>query len=581
MLRVGLFVRAPRAAPLLRRCLSDAVPPPKPRAPAPSYLPAGLAKLLPPAVTQAAESAAGAAQAAAGALGKVQGSVAAAKASVEAAKSSVEAAQARVAGTVASAKSSVDGAKAGVVGTVASAKSSVDGAKATLQRQATMVKGSVDGAKSGLVGGVDSARARVDSSVALAKGGVDAAKSRLAEMAAVKQGLPPAVESFGRKLGVPPNVLRGLGLGVGVTRNVVVLAARVAEPLAMRAITRLLPKDKADVLRKVLYENLGSLTVHGRRYYQLYRLYIFAGVGVLAFMWVAQRLLGFIGTFVHTLESFAVYLIYIGTGLLMVLSLLLLRGRFKLSARTAHRRAAHLVAQSAEPVIAEKLGEGIKRTAGHQRIVTRSGGEFKLKWDSEPAATAAAAAVQSKAAAAGAAEAELTEVVVGTQEKMPEMIVQLMDTAAMKAATKCAHTTPLLCFCFLFCSVLPALANAVAAACSTTERALSLSLSLSLRMRGRYTFMARDKTMGLMRALGVPSVVYKPERAYLVFPMEGLVKGPYEGPLKTRPSREQRAMVSCEVKKIAGGVAGYYNIRLLAVDFPDDTYTILYGTQER
>jgi hypothetical protein len=100
-------------------------------------------------------------------------------------------------------------------------------------------------------------------------------------------------------------------------------------------------------------------------------------------------------------------------------------------------------------------------------------------------------------------------------------------------------------------------------------------------MRCRYTFMARDKTMGLMRALGVPSVVYKPERAYLVFPMEGLVKGPYEGPLKTRPSREQRAMVSCEVKKIAGGVAGYYNIRLLAVDFPDDTYTILYGTQER
>ena len=79
----------------------------------------------------------------------------------------------------------------------------------------------------------------------------------------------------------------------------------------------------------------------------------------------------------------------------------------------------------------------------------------------------------------------------------------------------------------------------------------------------------------MMQTLNIPSLSYKPERAYLVFPVEGQVKSA-SGQVTNR-----RAMVSCEVKKRPGGVLGYYHIKLLAVDFPDDTYTILYGTQEK
>lgn len=401
---------------------------------------AGLKGLLP-----AGAALAGHARTALGALSKLQGSLAAAKANADAAqarlsgavagaKSSVEGAKATVTGTVATAKSSVDGAKAAVTGVVTGAKSSVEGAKSKLERQATMVKSNVDGAKSGVVGSLDFAKARVRGSVALATGGVDAAKARLAEMANVKQALPPAVESMGAKLGVPPNVLRVVGQGLGMTRNVAVLAARTAEPLAMRAIARVLPKDKADALRKTLDQSVGMLSANGRNLYQRYKLYIHATIGLLAFAWIVQKVLKFVGRFVHTLESLAVYLIYIGTGLFMVMAVLFVRGRYSLSARKAHDRAAHLVAQSAEPVILEKLGNKIKRTAGNQRIVTRSGGEWKLKW---PQAQAKVAVAASKVGT-GAGETASTEVVVGTQEKMPELIVQIMDTAAMKAAVKCA-----------------------------------------------------------------------------------------------------------------------------------------------
>ena len=78
-----------------------------------------------------------------------------------------------------------------------------------------------------------------------------------------------------------------------------------------------------------------------------------------------------------------------------------------------------------------------------------------------------------------------------------------------------------------------------------------------------------------MQTLNIPRLIFKPHRAYLVFPMEG------EAKTASGEVRNRRAMVSCEVKKSAGGVLGYYHIRLLAVDFPDDTYTILYGTQEK
>jgi hypothetical protein len=79
----------------------------------------------------------------------------------------------------------------------------------------------------------------------------------------------------------------------------------------------------------------------------------------------------------------------------------------------------------------------------------------------------------------------------------------------------------------------------------------------------------------MMQTLNIPTLSYKPERAYLVFPVEGNVTA------ASGQVRNRRAMVSCEVKKRPGGVLGYYHIRLLAVDFPDDTYTILYGTQEK
>ncbi len=91
----------------------------------------------------------------------------------------------------------------------------------------------------------------------------------------------------------------------------------------------------------------------------------------------------------------------------------------------------------------------------------------------------------------------------------------------------------------------------------------------------RYAFGARDKGLQMMQTLNIPTLSYKPERAYLVFPVEGKVKA------ASGQVRNRRAMVSCEVKKKPGGVLGYYHIKLLAVDFPDDTYTILYGTQEK
>ena len=188
-------------------------------------------------------------------------------------------------------------------------------------------------------------------------------------------------------------------------------------------------------MRKTVDQSVGMLSANTRNLYQKYRLYIHATIGVLAFAWVVQKVLKFVGRFVHTLESLAVYLIYMGTGLFMVMSVLFVRGRFSLSARKAHDRAAHLVAQSAEPVILEKLGNKIKRTAGNQRIVTRSGGEWKLKWPQAEVKVAVAAASK---VGTGAGQTASTEVVVGTQEKMPELIVQIMDTAAMKAAVKCA-----------------------------------------------------------------------------------------------------------------------------------------------
>lgn len=405
-----------------------------------------------------------------GALGKIRGSMVAAKTGVEAAqtrvtgtvasakntvdgvratvtgtvasaKSSVEGAKAAVTGSVASAKSSVEGAKAAVAGSVASAKMSVDGAKSKLERQATMVKGGVNETKSGVMGNVELAKARLRGSVALATGSVGAAKAHLVGLASVQQGLPPAVKSLGTRLGVPPNVLRVVGQGLGITRNVAALVARTVEPLAVRAFTRVLPKDKAEAVRKALNSSVGIAAANGRNLYQKYKLYIHASIAVLGFVWVVQKVLAFIGTFVHTLESLAVYLIYMGTGLLMMTSALLLRGRFSLSARKAHDRAAHLVAQSAEPVVIEKLGNKIKRTPGHQRIVTRSGGEFKLKWPQAQAQVATAAAMKIQK---DGAQNPSTEVVVGTEEKMPELLVQLMDTAVMKTVVKYAST--------LFCS---------------------------------------------------------------------------------------------------------------------------------
>ena len=68
-------------------------------------------------------------------------------------------------------------------------------------------------------------------------------------------------------------------------------------------------------------------------------------------------------------------------------------------------------------------------------IAARSGGEFKLQWPQvqDEVIVAAKSRIEKQDA-----ENTATEVVIGTEEKMPQLIAQSMDTAAMKATVRCA-----------------------------------------------------------------------------------------------------------------------------------------------
>ena len=79
---------------------------------------------------------------------------------------------------------------------------------------------------------------------------------------------------------------------------------------------------------------------------------------------------------------------------------------------------------------------------------------------------------------------------------------------------------------------------------------------------------ARRRLIGALDSAHIPSLKYKPPRAFLVFPLKGKL---------------DRAMVSTEVVKNSGGFFGgsSYSFKLLAVDFKDSEYMLLVGNQKK
>jgi hypothetical protein len=290
---------------------------------------------------------------------------------------------------------------------------------------------------------------------------------------------------------------------------------------AWGASSALLGSSRAQALIKAtsntLDAALGQTVARYRAYLKKHmNKIIFAG-SCCALYYVFRNLLDFLGSFLHTVESSFWYLFQFGSGLSALAVAFHVRGRFHLSAKHVHKIAESIVANSQDPVVAQKLGRKIRMAQKDMRIVTRSGGQLQLKWKSAE----------------------------DHQREQQEAAKQARELAAAERVAAGAPLPP------GAAAVAPGPPTGIAAvAVQARERVVRLQAAI--------------KTLISQTGVGCE---YKPERAHMVFPVEGTLG---------------RAMVSVEcVKHGLSGLNGSHTFRLLALDFSDNTYALLVGDEKR
>lgn len=237
---------------------------------------------------------------------------------------------------------------------------------------------------------------------------------------------------------------------------------------------------------------------------------------VVCLYYVLRNLIDFLGVFLKNVESSFFYVLQLSTLILAVLAAMHIHGRLHLSGSRAHKLATHLVRTSSSSVVAERLGSRIR--ADSMRIVTRSGGDLRLISPQNPEV-----------------ETQLAEQAEALQQS--EATKEQMALEAQQASTPPAPDMS-----------------------SVMDGPALLLAHLRRRLA---KLRAQSKT--ILAQLHVPHLEYKPAKAQLVFPVTGTLG---------------KAMVSVQVTKHAGGLNGTYTFQLLALDFVDNTYELLYGDEE-
>ena len=304
------------------------------------------------------------------------------------------------------------------------------------------------------------------------------------------------------RLRVPAPAVQAAGKALSAARSVAVpLSAVVAR--AAPGLARVVPAGQMGALNAALRSQGHQLAKQWAGLHREYKWPIYGTVFTVGVLWLGRRVVSFLQRFMIKLESMAFYFAYIGTGLAALVVGFHVRGRFHLSARVAHRMAAHLVTRSSEPVLVDKLGGTISRPPTNVRIVTRSGGQWQVKWPkSETERLREHNEISAKA------EAE------------EEAMAQREAEAAARLETELAKAGP---------------HEAQEVALDAPPTLTSLIPAPVAKAFWRSWQAGRDRANGIRDALGIVSVKYQRQRAHLVFPMEG--------------ENGQRAMVSCEIKK--------------------------------
>lgn len=324
-----------------------------------------------------------------------------------------------------------------------------------------------------------------------------------------------------------------LAMGMQVAGVVTSAAARTA-PL----ISKVLKAEFVQMWVKQGRRAVGSATELMGAQYKSYVDRYFSRilfVGAVTCLYYTLRItVNFLETFLHNVESSFWHFLRLSGVLVAVLAAMHVIGRFHLSASHVHKMATHIVAISAEPAIIARLGSRI--TTDSMRIVTRSGGNMRLVWPETPKeerrlAEQAEAQLRAKAAQTTAATAA--------------------DNEAAPASSAVEDSS----------SDVPVPAPSVAVVASTGGPGAKLIASARRKLAK-----LRLESKILMARLHIPHVEYLPQRAHLVFPVSG---------------KEGKAMVSVQVVKHAGGLNGLYTFQLVALDFVDNSYCLLYGDDER
>eukprot|EP01048_Picozoa_sp_COSAG05_P004731 COSAG05_NODE_266_length_12619_cov_81.601677_2_plen_473_part_00 len=313
----------------------------------------------------------------------------------------------------------------------------------------------------------------------------------------------------------PPNAtLAATRLGT-LAKDAAVRAVPLVQGLATRLSASWMVRIWAKQVRKAADAGLEVVGSQWNAHAKAHSGKVAILVTVVCTYWVLRRLVDFVQVFLKNVESSFVYVLQLSTLFLAVLATMHMHGRLHLSGGRAHKLATRLVRTSGNPVVAERLGSKIR--ADSMRIVTRSGGNFRLVWPQSPEEEMKLA---EKAEALRQSEAAKEQMATATAAA---------DNGSTPAATAAYMPARLL---------------------APARRRLA-----KLRLRLRI----------LWAKLHVPYPEYRPAKAQLVFPVSGTLG---------------KAMVSVQVTKHAGGLNGIYTFQLLALDFVDNKYELLYGDEE-